>query len=183
LNLAEGFNSSELSRLDQVEHHQSLWCYIHYVVNSKITHLLRTIAPTNVKEFINDFMQEQVRLTQRVFNIPSITMESQEADSTTADDHQLWIAFHNSRCQSQMKLPIDSGGMGLRYYDDIAQTAFLASVISCRQHLDQFPDWTRTATYCEAASAYDYWAAHGNLLKARFPIHQCYLSQKSCVIL
>ena len=141
----------EMSRLDKVTHLQTLWCYIHYVVNSKITHLLRTIPPAYTDEFIRDFRDLQIQLTQRAFDIP-------HADS---DDEVLHAAFHDDMCQSQLSLPIASGGLGLRYYADICQSAYLASVICCRTHLSSLPDWTLSAPYFSAQAAYDYWAVNG----------------------
>jgi hypothetical protein len=118
----------ELSRLDQVSNLQTLWCYIHYVVNSKITHLLRTIPPAYTTELVQDFMRLQMQLTQRVFDIPALLL------GEGVDDLQ--AAFHDVMCQSQLKLPtcIAAGGMGLRHYEDISQAAFLASVVCCRHH-------------------------------------------------
>jgi hypothetical protein len=90
----------ELSRLDQVSNLQTLWCYIHYVVNSKITHLLRTIPPAYTKELVQDFMRLHMQLTHRVFDIPvSLSGEG---------DDELQEAFHDVMCQSQLAFPEDA---------------------------------------------------------------------------
>ena len=159
--------AKELARLDQVTHLQSLWCFVHYVVNSKITHLLRTVAPTLTQLLISGFTSLQMKLTQRVFNIQPLSGVSNITTTNLRSAHDpVYDTFSGRICQEQMRLPISAGGMGLRHFEDVAQVAYLASVVTCRHHLASLNNniplkWTGSSVYDAAKSGYTYWSELG----------------------
>jgi hypothetical protein len=166
-NITSNSLPQELARLDTVKHLQSLWCFIHYIVKAKITHLLRTIPPSLTQSFVSNFMVIQMDLTRRVFNIEvtSSTAKSGMSEGITNNNSELFLleAFNDHKCREQLKLPIAAGGMGLRHLQDITQAAFLSSVVICFQFLTSFSNirFSSSSTFLEATSAYNYWSDHG----------------------
>jgi hypothetical protein len=60
---------SEFARLNSLTSLQSIWTYFYYIVNNKITHLLRTITPTLTQQLISSFQQIQLQFIYKICDI------------------------------------------------------------------------------------------------------------------
>jgi hypothetical protein len=141
--------ASDLNRLDKVTQLHSLWTYFSYVINQKITHLLRAIPPRLTASLITSFELIQLQLFNRVTCLDLLSEGA--CDPVPLTDLQL----------RQLRLSTSCGGFNLRYFTDVSNAAFLASMSTSYPTLiSSFPGFSTSALYRDYEDSYAFWKSN-----------------------
>jgi hypothetical protein len=140
---------SDINRLDKVTQLHSLWTYFSYVVNQKITHLLRAIPPRLTASLVKSFELIQLKLFNRVTCLDLLS--EGDCEPLPLTDLQL----------RQLRLSTSCGGFNLRYLTDVSNAAFLASMTTSYPSLiSSFPDFSTSVLYRDYEESYAYWKSN-----------------------
>jgi hypothetical protein len=149
----------EFLRLRCLSRYQSLWCFLHFVVNNKITHLLRVVPPTLTDEFISMFQDIQLDFVSKALG------STLNAEYTFPQLDETTLA--------QMRLPLTAGGLGLTYFHDVSIAAFLGAFITCLPHIEAaVSSWIDSPTFGIVDSSYHLWSSQATL-EPDSPLRPC----------
>ena len=99
--------------ITSIQHKQSEWILLYYVLRSKVNYLLRALHPTETKLF-----------AEKVDYLLKRALE--DITGMTINEHTTW---------NRARLPLSKGGLGIGFSSDQAITAYLGSVLDVTDYI------------------------------------------------